>query len=403
MPGPAQNLPAETTRIRGLLEACERQREVGEQLFFTWGHRNKLAYLLERDPVESCTYDRQRAYTRGGISLARSAKAILANRSARVQARMLATADRILDAAEPNLISIDQTEQRDGMGSDLSSEELQGAILLAKYLFVRPGLRRTWLADPARDLDALIQERIELLRGSLDEVPAHRRLRKRSHSKRLSSVERAGYEGELVGIELALDPRHKANSDTFGVGVYWSTDPLAWTAHFYDREHAGMVCDFRGGAAPTLRVIDLTANDTVEQLRTARVLVPDATSMRWTLDGYNNFVHPRAYDEATHGKFIVWRRGGDRIYLDRCGIDYSGDLCRDFLVSDLTCDQARALQQDQATLPNMQDYFRRTDPSSRALDELNDRCAGSWIDLYSFERLEDEKPDAGATVSRPTS
>jgi hypothetical protein len=115
------------------------------------------------------------------------------------------------------------------------------------------------------------------------------------------------------------------------------------------------------------------------------VLLPDSAGPLG-LNGYNSFLHPRAYDRASHRRLIAIKASGRTAYVDRCAIDYGGRLCREFRVTDLTCEQAWSMQRREAELAFLADFFQRTDPDRQALNALKRRCDG-WVrklDLYRF-------------------
>ncbi|MCH9648804.1 MAG: hypothetical protein K0U98_11235 [Deltaproteobacteria bacterium] len=456
---------AESQRIEALLGEHERARHAHtEDFFFTWGHRDKIEFLLNHPPLESCEYDQQRLRTFAEWRVAQVGGPVLAAQDPEDREMILDAAEDLLamdpvrlttileagwpggggvGAQEFDIIDDDDSvgEDSDEIAIDVNPHEpghplLELAQATAMAFLAYPDLDHHWFDfaefeaaggdDFLAFLDTLREDYIEDNRDDLEESAEHREARRRlddllaSHPGELSAalqqqvaaleatleathqltpVQEARLAGELAGFLMA-DLPGAAAAHPLGPGIYWSADPLRWLGSFHDFDHAGMVCDFRGRGAPGLLVTDLVEPEVRAGLENDIFLPPDAGPFL-SLNGTNNVIAPEAYDLATRRSFLVTSIGvnvqtqaPERVFVDRCAIDYGGHLCRWFRVSDLTCQQANQLA-NSPTLPIMQPFFQHTDPHGVELNELTVRCGD--IDLYDF----DPQPNPAAEGEAP--
>lgn len=453
---------AESQRIEALLGEHERVRHAHtEDFFFTWGHRDKIEFLLNHPPLESCEYDQQRLRTFAEWRVAQVGGPVLAAQDPEDRQQILEAAEDLL-AMDPVRLTtilaagwpgdfggdadeydaIDETdsadEDSDEIAIDVNPHEpdhplLELARATAMALLAYPDLDDHWFdfaefegvggGDYLEFLDTLREDYIEDSRDDLEESAEHREAQRQlddllaSHPGELSAalqqqvaaleatleatieltpVQEARLAGELAGFLMADLPGAAAHP--LGPGIYWSADPLRWLGSFHDFDHAGMVCDFRGRGAPGLMITDLAEPEVRAGLEND-VFLPPNPGPFLSLNGTNNLVAPEAYELATHRLFLVTAIGvnvqtqaPERVFVDRCAIDYGGHLCRWFRVSDLTCQQANQLA-NSATLPIMQPFFQETDPLGVELNELTVRCGE--IDLYDFELQLEPEPEPG--------
>jgi hypothetical protein len=414
LPGPAGNVDAETQRLRRILDSCERRRhEQDEQVFFTWGHGEKLRWLQEEPQLESCAYNREREVVRNHYALTAAHldadEALLwlvGSMLARPESRDLwtlrhhpwqesfpaippARVDRardiaMIERAYPGFLDALETHPQD------RREDLEDRLDEAAE-------RRQAIEESERLRDAIgaLQRRLEeeeptpaQARAIRAEIAGHGRTLEElagvlAETRGLNGLEDARTRGELVGLDLVVEGQPFAGSSAHGYGVYLATDPLAFVAHFSSPEHGGLVCDFRGGRAPTLEVVDWTHPADLETLRrhpgdggdgaALGVIVPPGQGLE--VGGYNHFVHPTAFDRASHARLLAVRRDASTVlWVDRCAIDYRAPACRGFRVTDLTCAQAQALDAKEAQVLLMRAYFLRTDPGRVFLGALNEEC-----------------------------
>lgn len=396
----AADPPAEGARIADLLAPCERPRDDTEELLFTWGHRDKLGFLLHHPPLEACAYDRERLRTYTAWRLARLGGPALAVQPPEIRTLILEQARALADMHPVSLLPLAE-EPLDGLELDPDQQLLLRATAAA--LFDYPRLEDDWLrfdgfdedggGDFAAFLGELRDDAIDDAEDDLEDAAAG--------VLDLTPLDRARTAGELAGLHMAETLQDAPTPQPLGTGLTWSTDPLRWLGNVHDEHHGGMVCDFEGGAAPTLHVTDLTDPADRQLLIEAGVFLPPDAGPIATVAGTNTLVSPEAWDLGTHRAFFATSIGvaldADApaepvlVYVDRCAIDYSGKLCRWFRVTDLTCAQAHALLA-RPELPLLQDFFRETDPGHGSLHQLVERCDPGLAQLYDFPELVVEEP-----------
>ncbi len=428
-PPPAETTETETTRIRGLLDQCRAHGagvSLGQQLFFTWGHRIKLEWLLNEPVIESCAYNRERERSRAVYRLAHlHGERYLALRAA-VEALLLlqppprnlreirdrvlppeqATAAELAELRELAMIVFAYPEFGEVVNRDLAARRLELDARLGadrkRRLIVDEAVSR---ADAIGGLERRLGSESGLSAAERRDIErrieGHRQVRELNletlaQTEALDPLEEARILGELVTLDALLDGSDDPGmrfqgSSSYGYGVYLSTRPLEWIQHFYTSEHAGLVCDFRNGGAPQLDVVDWRLQADLDALTrypgtgtegpAMGVLVPGG-AQDMALGGTNLYIHPAAFEAASHARLLAVRTGEQSlIYVDRCAIDYRGGACRWFRVTDLTCEEATTLSRDAAQLRLMQAFFDDTDPEGELLDELNERCH-SALALY---------------------